>query len=708
MTSRIGLALSGGGFRATLFHLGVIRYLRDNGLLDMVTDIASVSGGSILGAHLVLNWDRYHGTDEQFDEVSRELIRFIQFDVRNHIVRRLPLMLPFRAAARLIGAEVPGFSANALLEGYYREFLFGDRRLFELPERPALHVLATNVSDGVMAVFNREGLHIQKRNSLDSDPFHHVPGQTASIAKVVGASSAFPGFFPPVEFTAADLGVHDGQFVTESFTDGGVYDNLGTRAFLWLKHYHGEEFSRVLVSDAGKPFQILSNTSLGFVAQSIRASDILWDRVWQLERENFGDRNGFIFTQVTQIVDPHNDPHALHPVVQAEVSMIRTDLDRFSDLEVNALAVHGYEVARDTNRQIADRALKPVREGPAWEPLPGRGSILAAVTDAAEHPTVPGTARTAVTNIAARLAEKLRRSSRRKVWSTLLDWKDWPSYIYLIAGLLLFVILPIRFYQIHRRAQMLTDVINSIAAGDPDIRLVLDLVERDPTTSWQPIAIKDATALTPSDFKNVEILSHSRIIDLRNSWSGVGRDNTLGSLRIRDRMRLRFSDDSGPRKLVFHSVFPLKDIQYRQPPDQPPLVVRRIPKSDADLGDPASATDHHDSHFQYELEFDLSGFPADKQVTLELAAIIQFADLPPGRMPLMLGYQADLLTVWMLFPENHPYRTYRLLRYPKGLPEAAEPMSSRYTIDHPYGQLIGWSLINPKPETVYECRWTFD
>ena len=242
MTARIGLALSGGGFRATLFHLGVIRYLRDNGVLDMVTDIASVSGGSVLGAHLVLNWDRYHGTDEQFDQVSRELIRFIQFDVRNHIVRRLPLMMPFRAAARLVGAEIPGFSANALLEGYYREFLFGDRRLFELPERPALHVLATNVSDGVMAVFNRDGLHIQKRNTRDSDPFQHVPGQTASVAKAVGASSAFPGFFPPVELTAADLGVHDGQFVAESFTDGGVYDNLGTRAFLWLKHHYGEEF----------------------------------------------------------------------------------------------------------------------------------------------------------------------------------------------------------------------------------------------------------------------------------------------------------------------------------------------------------------------------------------------------------------------------------------------------------------------------------
>ena len=43
MSQKIGLALSGGGFRATLYHLGVVRFLRDAGALQDVTDIASVS-----------------------------------------------------------------------------------------------------------------------------------------------------------------------------------------------------------------------------------------------------------------------------------------------------------------------------------------------------------------------------------------------------------------------------------------------------------------------------------------------------------------------------------------------------------------------------------------------------------------------------------------------------------------------------------------
>ena len=183
----IGLALSGGGFRATLYHLGVIRYLRDNGTLPLVTDIAAVSGGSILGAHLVLNWDRYTGDDRAFAEAAAEIVHFVQHDVRNRIVRRLPLLFPLRLAAKVTGWHAPGLMPNALLERDYRQFLYGDRRLFELPEQPALHMLSTNVSDGVMAVFNRDGLHIQKREAGEPDPFRHVAGQTASIAKVVSA-----------------------------------------------------------------------------------------------------------------------------------------------------------------------------------------------------------------------------------------------------------------------------------------------------------------------------------------------------------------------------------------------------------------------------------------------------------------------------------------------------------------------------------------
>ena len=364
---RLGLALSGGGFRATLYHLGVVRYLKDAGQLQNVTDIASVSGGSILAAHLVLNWDRYCGEDDRFAEAAAAIVRFVKYDVRNHIVRRLPMQLPLRILAKLSRRHTRSLTPNAILEHYYRKFLYGERCLYELPERPMLHILTTNVSNGGLSVFNRNGLFIQQRQSAGVSAFRHVPGQLASLPRVVGASSAFPGFFPPVEITAADLGVRQGQYPTEWFTDGGVYDNLSIRAFSWLMHQDAK-FDQVLVSDAGKPFQILSEGALGVFGQSVRATDILWDRVGQLERENFGQQPGFVFLPITNVVDLSADPTALHPVVQAEVQSIRTDLDRFSDAEINALVQHGYEVARHAHRQMTgDQNGIPCQ--PPWVPI---------------------------------------------------------------------------------------------------------------------------------------------------------------------------------------------------------------------------------------------------------------------------------------------------------------------------------------------------
>ncbi len=49
-----------------------------------------------------------------------------------------------------------------------------------------------------------------------------------------------------------------------------------------------------------------------------------------LERQNFGKHAGFTFLPVTESVDVHEEPTALHAVVQAEVQSIRTDLDRQS------------------------------------------------------------------------------------------------------------------------------------------------------------------------------------------------------------------------------------------------------------------------------------------------------------------------------------------------------------------------------------------
>lgn len=56
----IGIALSGGGIRATIFHLGLFKWLAENGLLEEVKRVSSVSGASLcvglIYTHNGLTW----------------------------------------------------------------------------------------------------------------------------------------------------------------------------------------------------------------------------------------------------------------------------------------------------------------------------------------------------------------------------------------------------------------------------------------------------------------------------------------------------------------------------------------------------------------------------------------------------------------------------------------------------------------------------
>ena len=133
---KIGLALSGGGFRATLYHLGMIRFLRDAGILPNVTHITAVSGGSIIAAHLGLNWGRYNGSANEFDAAAAELLAFVRLDVRNRILRRYPLGLALHWPRRLIGLSNRKLTRVGLLEYHYEKYLYGDTSLFQLPEHP--------------------------------------------------------------------------------------------------------------------------------------------------------------------------------------------------------------------------------------------------------------------------------------------------------------------------------------------------------------------------------------------------------------------------------------------------------------------------------------------------------------------------------------------------------------------------------------------
>src|SRR6516164_8936837 len=346
---KLGLALSGGGFRATLYHLGLVRFLRDAGILSRVSQITSVSGGSIFAAHLVLNWGRYNGSPEDFEAAASELIAFVQLDVRNRILRRFPLTLPLRWLRWPLGLPTRKLSRTGLLEYHYEKFLYGDTSLFELPEEPRLHILATNLSEGCLCAFSRDGLLMMRRRAQGVYRPEHIHVGLATVAMAVTASSAFPGFFPPLELRGVDVGTARGEFGRQAYTDGGVFDNLGVRIFRFLEDDSGPKTT--LVSDVGKFIEVQGQRRAGgLIRTALRATDILMDRVWQLEIETLQDAPGFAFAPITDIVWPHDDPTALHPVIQRQLVNVRTDLDNFSDLEISGLVQHGYCVARKACR----------------------------------------------------------------------------------------------------------------------------------------------------------------------------------------------------------------------------------------------------------------------------------------------------------------------------------------------------------------------
>lgn len=67
----VGLALSGGGFRASFFHLGVLARLAEMDALRTVAAISTVSGGSIVGTHYYLEVQNLLQTKADY-EITRE------------------------------------------------------------------------------------------------------------------------------------------------------------------------------------------------------------------------------------------------------------------------------------------------------------------------------------------------------------------------------------------------------------------------------------------------------------------------------------------------------------------------------------------------------------------------------------------------------------------------------------------------------------
>jgi predicted acylesterase/phospholipase RssA len=351
---KIGLCLSGGGLRATFFHLGVVRFLQEAGFLKQTASICSVSGGSILAAHLVQHWDRYTADDASFEEAAKPLIEFGRFDLRGRIIRRWVLsmiLFPVRILPRR------WWSRTALLQRYFESELYGEATLstlqsaYESPRiAPELHILTTSLTTGGLCSFDRNGFWKE-----DGKIVKFFQAGLLPISLAVAASSAFPPLFPPLGLSKVTLGAKDEDMPhdTEYLTDGGVFDNLGINKMQRLMQTRAMNVDWVILSDAGADFDWEVARGFGsIVSRTVRTTDILMKRVGDFELKRAAVEAEFPATRASMTVCSIRDTvhlhegAVLHPAVQQKVRRIRTDLDGFSSEEVQALISHGYAIAR--------------------------------------------------------------------------------------------------------------------------------------------------------------------------------------------------------------------------------------------------------------------------------------------------------------------------------------------------------------------------
>ncbi len=331
----MALCLSGGGYRAMVFHVGSLWRLYEAGLLNRVKRISSVSGGSITSAMLGLKWHRL-----SFDpaRVTADFVDEVVAPIRSLAGRTID------AQAVITGLVLPGRVSDNVREAY-EEYLFGQATLQDLPDHPRFVFNATNVQSGALWRFMKPYMRDYRVGE--------VRRPTVPLAMAVAASSAFPPVLSPLEmkldpatFTPGSGGdLHRPPFTTNVIlSDGGVYDNLGLET-AWKR------YKTVLVSDAGGKMQPEEEPKSDWARHAYRVLDLVDNQVRSLRKRQVidsfkkRDRQGAYWGIRTNIAD-YALPDALPCPFDRTMRLAETPtrLKRLDDVHQEKLINWGYAV----------------------------------------------------------------------------------------------------------------------------------------------------------------------------------------------------------------------------------------------------------------------------------------------------------------------------------------------------------------------------
>ena len=330
----IALCLSGGGFRAALFHLGAVRRLYELGVLQTVRTITAVSGGSLLAAHLAEHWGDLSGaplSPAEWNACIAVPFREVTSQHWNMWPQIKGLLLGGNAGVRAVAKRV--------------EKTVTHKRLHDLPTCPDFIICATDLVRGTPWIFHR------------TTPTNY------RVAMAVAVSSCSPILLRPYRPATPER---------LALVDGGVDDDRGIET-VWQTH------EALLVSDGGDVLRPRLGSSLPW--SWMRSASVLWNasqeiqRRWLLSTFDAGRLKGAywgIGGSVAHYEDSKNrEPYPGYSPALARdlIAPIRTSYDRFSLAEAAVLENHGYLLAEAAIRTHFSGW--PVQPAPLRIPNPG-------------------------------------------------------------------------------------------------------------------------------------------------------------------------------------------------------------------------------------------------------------------------------------------------------------------------------------------------
>jgi NTE family protein len=329
----IGLCLSGGGFRAMLFHLGSLIRLNEVGLLPAIDRISSVSGGSLAAGILAAGWTELvfaNGVATNFDaKVSEPLLR----------LARKRVDVP----AILLGF-IPFVHAANVAAGTYDRAVFHSKTLQDLPDRPRFVFTSTSLQTGVLWRFAKE-YAAEWRVGKWANP-------DLKLTFAVAASAGFPPLLSPARIKPPKGSIKPwGEPTTLTapgftkrlfLTDGGVYDNLGLEP-VWKR------YRTLLVSDGGAVTQPIARPFTNWYSQFRRVLDVslrqgINTRIRILHGLERSQARTAAYWGIGTTVDSYGkgNPLGFTPQMTAEAAVVPTRLTKFSRKTRQLLVRAGY------------------------------------------------------------------------------------------------------------------------------------------------------------------------------------------------------------------------------------------------------------------------------------------------------------------------------------------------------------------------------